>query len=549
VHRTARAGLRVTAGQRRRCFGLLASAGDVRACTLDLARWRRQAGLSPPAGYQELCRELALAGPGTFGELDSTGARSVLRRYSDAWFAAAARRKAGVLTARYPRRKRRLMPVRYYHGTFTLVGRQLRLPVARGRPPLWVRLDRDVPCPAGQVRSVTLLNEGRRLFAEVTAEVPVACYPAGQEPDPGRVAGVDPGVIHPFAVAGPDGQGLLVSGRAIRAETCLHLADAKRRAKATARRAPEPGQAGSRRWRKTRARQRQQEAARKRRVTQAQHEAAAAVVAWSVARRVGTLKIGDPRGVLDPGAGRRHNKRVRDWRIGHLLACLRDKAEQAGITAVLVDERGTSSTCPSCAKRAPKPAGRTFSCPHCGFTGHRDLVGGANIAARTPGGGPIQAGNPFPARITHRRAGNHLPDVSPARRDPRRRSHHGGARGSPGRPRPAPPGRGDVARLPPTAESEDRSTPPGKPGKRLSDTALASICDDDRQRTTARTRRAASARSRPRSPPARKLPAGAAVEPGSGQVPATAGTGPARDPPLRAAIGSRSGKPATAQSR
>jgi hypothetical protein len=95
VHRTARVGLRVTAGQRRRCFGLLASAGDVWACTLDLARWRRQAGLTPLAGYQELCRELALAGPGTFGELDSTGARSVLRRYSDAWFAAAACGKAG----------------------------------------------------------------------------------------------------------------------------------------------------------------------------------------------------------------------------------------------------------------------------------------------------------------------------------------------------------------------------------------------------------------------------------------------------------------------
>ncbi|MBO0881681.1 MAG: hypothetical protein J2P17_15335, partial [Mycobacterium sp.] len=35
--------------------------------------------------YQELCRELSAAGPGTFGELDATGARSVLRRYSDAW--------------------------------------------------------------------------------------------------------------------------------------------------------------------------------------------------------------------------------------------------------------------------------------------------------------------------------------------------------------------------------------------------------------------------------------------------------------------------------
>jgi hypothetical protein len=70
-----------------------------------------------------------------------------------------------------------------------------------------VRLDREVPYPAGQVRSVTPVNEGRRLFAEVTAEVPIAAYPAGQEPDQGRVAGADPGVIHPFAVAGPDGRG------------------------------------------------------------------------------------------------------------------------------------------------------------------------------------------------------------------------------------------------------------------------------------------------------------------------------------------------------
>jgi hypothetical protein len=41
--------------------------------------------------------------------------------------------------------------------------------------------------------------------------------------------------------------------------------------------------------------------------------------------------------------------------------------------------------------------------------------------------------------------------VSPARRDPRRRPHHGRARGSPGRHRPAPPtptrGRRGVARL------------------------------------------------------------------------------------------------------
>jgi transposase len=191
-------------------------------------------------------------------------------------------------------------------------------------------------------------------------------------------------------------------------------------------------------------------------------------VDWCLAQRVGTLKIGDPRGVLALRAGRRHNKRVRDWRIAHLIGCLTDKAGQAGIVTMLVDERGTSSTCPDCRKRVPKPCGRVFSCPHCGFTGHRDLVGGANIASRVPGGGPIEAGdrNPFPVVITHRRAGRHLPDVSPARRDPRRRPHHGG---TPRIPWPAvarSTGGGDVARQPPPAGREDQPAPPGQPGKR-----------------------------------------------------------------------------------
>ncbi len=156
---------------------------------------------------------------------------------------------------------------------------------------------------------------------------------------------------------------------------------------------------------------------------------------WAAARRVGTLAVGDPRGVLKLPAGRRHNRRTRDWRIGHLITALADKAETAGITVQLVDERGTSSTCPACCRRVPKPSGRVLTCPHCAFTGHRDLVAAAHIAARA-GGGITPA--IIPAGVTHRRAGAHLPGVSLARRDPRRRSHHGRARGSPGRHRPAP---------------------------------------------------------------------------------------------------------------
>src|SRR5260370_37722332 len=85
VYRTARAGLRLTRARRRRLIALLVAAGDVWACILEVNTWRRRRHVPPLASYQELCRGLAASGPGTFGELDSTGARPVLRRYSDAW--------------------------------------------------------------------------------------------------------------------------------------------------------------------------------------------------------------------------------------------------------------------------------------------------------------------------------------------------------------------------------------------------------------------------------------------------------------------------------
>jgi IS605 OrfB family transposase len=223
-----------------------------------------------------------------------------------------------------------------------------------------VRLDRDLPYPPEQVRSVTLVYDAGRLSVDVTAEVRVACYPDGLEPDPARIAGVDLGIIHPYAVAGPGGQGLLVSGRAVRAEHRMHLADRKARGRAVARRAPKPGQKGSRRWRHYRRRQRQAEARHRRRVHQAQHEAAKTVITWAVDKRVGTLAVGDPRGVLSIKAGRRHNQRTRDWRIGHLISVLKDKAEAAGISLALVDERGTPPPVPPAPAASPNLLGGSW---------------------------------------------------------------------------------------------------------------------------------------------------------------------------------------------
>ncbi|MFC4089764.1 MULTISPECIES: hypothetical protein [Micromonospora] len=86
----------------------------------------------------------------------------------------------------------------------------------------------------------------------------------------------------------------------------------------------------------------------------------------------------------------------------------------------------------------PKPRGRTLSCPHCRFSGHRDLVAAASIATRTPGGGPTTpTAVVLPEVVEHRRAGRHLPGAGRSRRDPRRPPR--AARGSVGPRRPAPP--------------------------------------------------------------------------------------------------------------
>jgi putative transposase len=336
------------------------------------------------------------------------------------------------------------------------------LPVARGCPPLLVRLDRPVPYPEAAVRAVTLLFADGRLWVDVTAEVPVTAYPAGQHPDPGRVAGVDLGIIHPFAVAAADGrEALLVSGRAIRAEHRLHLADTKARRRAAAARTPAKGQRGSRRWRRTRRRARLVEGRHRRRVRQALHEAAKTVVGWAVDRRIGTLTVGDPRGVLTRSAGRRHNLRMRQWQIGHTLRLLQDKAALAGIRVHLVDERGTSSTCPACQRRISKPVGRVMTCRLCQYTGHRDLAAAFTIATPTPGGAtttpPVSGGV-----VTHRRAGRRLPGVHSARRDPRRRPP--ATPGSVGRRRPAPPNL--VGSRSPTLSGEDPQHHRNQPGER-----------------------------------------------------------------------------------
>ncbi len=387
------------------------------AALIDVNQARFRCRAKPIFGYEAWCREVAGV---PVGELSQTALRSVVRRYSDACLATAARKRARVL-ARYPRRKRGLVPLRWYSGTFRVDEGRIRLSVAQGAPPCWVRLSRPVPYPVASLRSVTLLMDAGRLVLDVTAGLEAEHH----DLDPSLVGGVDLGIIHPIAAQSSQ-SALLISGRALRAEHRLHLADTKARAKKMAPKTPSRGQRGSRRWRQLRDRQRRAEAASRRRIRQAHHEAARHLVDWAIAERVGTLVVGDPQGITSRDAGPVHNRRLRTWGRTHLLGAITDKAQLAGIAIARIDERGTSSTCPSCRSRVPKPSGRNFFCPHCNYRGHRDLVGAHNIAARG-GGTPTTS----PLVVQHRRVG------TPTQRRDRRRHHMDEHRSCPGPGRPA----------------------------------------------------------------------------------------------------------------
>src|SRR5260370_15343712 len=240
VHRTSRSALRTTPAQRRRCYGLLRSAGDAWAWVIDCNRQLREWHCPQVVNFPALCRELT----GTsFGELSRQCAEAVLKNYSTVFFEAARRQKAGV-RAGFPRRKRGLVAVRFGWGCFSLDGSRVRLGVARGAPELWVRLGRAVPYPSGSIRSVTLVAEAGRLYLDVTAEVPVA----GGDHDPTKVAGIDLGIIHPYAVMA-GGAGPLLSGRAVPAQERPHPEGTKRPAPKAPTKGPRKGQPGSRRRR------------------------------------------------------------------------------------------------------------------------------------------------------------------------------------------------------------------------------------------------------------------------------------------------------------
>jgi putative transposase len=368
VVRTFRVKVMATPAKKSRAHDLLVSGGDAWAWCIDRFHARISDGLPNANSVVGIWPDQK--GHGPFGELMSDCAQDVTRGWSAAYFETMKRRKNGE-QARLPLRKRWVVPVTWRKGRFDLVPlvngqrARVRLGTARGYPDLELALSVDHPYDPELVRAVRLTEEAGELFLDVTAWVAVA----RAEAIPEKVAGVDPGIIHPLAIATAD-QALLISGRAVRAEEFLHLEDQKaRQRKMATKRSPlraKAGQArrtGSRRWKQLARSQRKAEAKDRRVVKLAGNRAARLATEFMVANHVALVVIGNPTGIEKNASGREQNRRTARWARAHQGDTLCYRLEEVGISAVLTEERGTSSDCPTCGAKAAKKGSRLV-CTH-----------------------------------------------------------------------------------------------------------------------------------------------------------------------------------------
>ncbi len=300
---------------------------------------------------------------------------------------------------RYPYHPKKYLTVEWPAQAVNRTGNTLLLPMGRGRKSLTFHLH-GLP---EQIGAVSLVWNGGYALHIV---VPVPDTPAPPLAENPAQATVDLGEIHLAAVTTNTGKAFVVTGRGIRS--------AKRRynmSMGQVQRLQSRCKKGSKRWRRLQYTKERAKGDTQRQVRDQRHKATRQVVDFCQREGVQTVYVGNPDGVRNQDAGRHHNQRMARWEYGKDIDYLQEKSEQAHMTCFTGSERGTSSTCPSCGKRK-KPTGRNWTCRHCGFRGHRDIVGSMNMH-------PLAFGSRvrYPTSLTYRRPGPVR--VRPRNEDPR----------------------------------------------------------------------------------------------------------------------------------
>lgn len=276
---------------------------------------------------------------------------------------------------RYPHRRKQYRTTIWKNTGIKKKGGRLRLALARGRVPVLVTLPAHLRAlPEGAFKEARLVYEKAQQRYQWHLVVEDGAEPS--EPPGDGVAAVDLGEIHPATMT-DGGSAAVVTCRELRSVkqyTNKRLAELRSRQSSL--------QKHSRRWWRLQRRMNRFLAQQKNRVRDMEHKISRDVVNWCMEHEIGELAVGDVRDVADgKRLNRKSQQKVSNWSHGKVRCYIGYKAAGAGIVVIDdVDEAYTSQTCPACGERN-KPRGRLYRCA-CGFTGHRDVNGAANILSR-----------------------------------------------------------------------------------------------------------------------------------------------------------------------
>lgn len=246
----------------------------------------------------------------------------------------------------------------------------LRLSNGRGEDPVLIAWPSEAIASGQEPKRVEIGWDGNQYELRCQYKVEENKEPKGE-----KTAGIDIGEIH-LAAVHTGSESWTVNGRELRSLRRQQNRTKARFAKRIAR-----TKRGSRRWKRL-------VRAKNRYLTKIQnqikdllHKQSTRLIKTLHERRVGTVVVGDLTGIRERiDYGKKANQRLHQWAYGEFVRMLKYKARLHGMTARRVGEAYTSQTCPSCGSRH-KPHGREYVCV-CGFEGHRDIVGAANIRRR-----------------------------------------------------------------------------------------------------------------------------------------------------------------------
>jgi len=135
------------------------------------------------------------------------------------------------------------------------------------------------------------------------------------------------------------------------------------------------------------------------------HQVARKAASFAIGHQAGRIVAGDVRGIerktkKERRVGRHTRQQLSQWSRGTHERYL---AEKAGLEILHINESGSTKTCPKCLT-SNRPKGRHYRCQGCGFTCHRDAVGGINILQKAIHGEYIPIGPDTEIRVTYLRA-------------------------------------------------------------------------------------------------------------------------------------------------